>query len=86
MLYRYTSEAMASSTKRRPSGLVVTIRSTPSVLNELDHLARIGLFGKSRAEVAEELMRTQLRQLHREGWFGTPKARDAAKPQRGGPK
>ena len=76
----------AGREKRKPSGLVVTIRSTPSVLNELDHLARIGLFGKSRAEVAEELMRTQLRQLHREGWFANPKSRHEEKPERGGQK
>ena len=63
--------------KRKPSGLVVTIRSTPDVLNELDHLTGLGLFGKSRAEVADELMRTQLRQLHREGWFADSTVRTA---------
>jgi len=74
---------MASATKGTGRGKPFTIRSTTSVLNQLDHLARLGLFGKSRAEVAEELMRTQLRQLHREGWFASTSKARAAGPDRG---
>lgn len=66
---------MAAARSRRkpakapPQGDTVALRPSSKVLGELDWLTQLGLFGKNRAEVAEELMRAQLRQLHLEGWF-----------------
>jgi hypothetical protein len=51
---------------------VVQISTTPQVLRALQQLVRTGLFGKSVAEVAEELMRGRLRELVREGWTRRP--------------
>ncbi|HEX2121619.1 MAG TPA: hypothetical protein VHL59_08260 [Thermoanaerobaculia bacterium] len=65
--------------KEPPQGETVALRPSLKVLGELDRLTALGLFGKSRTEVAEELMRAQLRQLHLEGWF---KASDRKKPTR----
>ena len=46
----------------------LTMRTTERVLKELGQLAETGLFGKSRGEVAEQLVREKLRELIREGW------------------
>jgi hypothetical protein len=56
----------------RSSGFTVTLRSTLQVRDNLDHLKKTGLFGKSISEVAEELMRAQLRHLSRTGWPAMP--------------
>lgn len=70
----------ARTSAPKKSAFVVTIRSTERVVTELDRLAQMGLFGKTRSEVAEELMRLQLRDLHREGWLDA--APDAAPKER----
>jgi hypothetical protein len=71
---RKASRNADSEAAPKPSANTFSIRSTPQVLRELDLLKQVGLFGNSRAEIAEELMRAQLRQLHREGWFRPPLA------------
>lgn len=50
----------------------VTIRTTPWVLQTLDALAASGRFGKNPAEVAEELLRSKLRDVETEGWLAMP--------------
>lgn len=47
----------------------VTIRTTPWALGTLELLATTGRFGKNAAEVAEELLRSKLREVERDGWL-----------------
>ncbi len=44
------------------------LSTTPEVCTELDHLLATGLFGKTRSEAAEQLLRERVRQLVLEGW------------------
>lgn len=55
----------------------VHLATTPQVLKALDALVKTGKFGKTRSEVAEELMRLKLREIELEGWLDTkgPKRR-----------
>lgn len=46
-----------------------TIRTTQWVVETLEALATTGRFGKNAAEVAEELLRSKLRDVEREGWL-----------------
>jgi hypothetical protein len=46
----------------------VKLSTTPAVCRELDALVKTGLFGKSRAEVAEQLLRERLREVIHAGW------------------
>lgn len=45
------------------------LSTTPEVLSALDALVRTGLFGKTRTEVAEELLRVQVREAVTNGWL-----------------
>ena len=44
------------------------LSTTPNVCDQLDILAKTGLFGKNRSEVAEQLLREKLRELVLQGW------------------
>jgi DNA repair protein RadC len=44
------------------------LSTTPQVAELLELLAKTGRFGKNASEVAEELMRTKLREVELEGW------------------
>jgi hypothetical protein len=46
----------------------IKLSTTPAVCRELDELVKTGLFGKSRAEVAEQLLRERLREVIHLGW------------------
>jgi hypothetical protein len=48
----------------------VHLATTPEVCRALDALVATGKFGKTRSEVAEELMRLKLREVELEGWLG----------------
>jgi hypothetical protein len=62
----------------RPKNAVETeelkISTTPQVREVLDLLAKTGRFGKNASEVAEELMRTKLREVELEGWVATTRS------------
>ena len=45
-----------------------TIVTTKTVVEDLDALVKTGVFGTSRAEVAEGLMREALRHAVQDGW------------------
>lgn len=45
------------------------LSTTPEVLSALDALVRTGLFGKTRTEVAEELLRLKVREQVTSGWL-----------------
>ena len=45
------------------------LSTTPQVLAALDALIRTGLFGKTRTEIAEELLRVKVRETVTEGWL-----------------
>ncbi len=45
------------------------LSTTPQVLAALDALIRTGLFGKTRTEIAEELLRMKVRETVTEGWL-----------------
>ena len=45
------------------------LSTTPQVLAALDGLVKTGMFGKTRTEVAEELMRLKLREIVAKGWL-----------------
>jgi hypothetical protein len=47
----------------------LAISTTAEVSSALDRLVKTGLFGKTRAEVAEALLRERLRDVIREGWL-----------------
>jgi len=47
------------------------------VLDFLDQLARTGFYGKNRAEVAEQILRSSLRTEFRQGLVELPKKRRA---------
>lgn len=57
----------------RNPNTVVTVKlqlsTTKQVLEALEALASMGKFGKNPSEVAEELMRTKLREVELEGWL-----------------
>jgi pyruvate/oxaloacetate carboxyltransferase len=57
------------------------LSTTPQVLAALDGLVKTGMFGKTRTEVAEELMRLKLRDLVTQGWLDAKPA-DDAQPRR----
>jgi hypothetical protein len=46
------------------------LSTTPQVVAALEQLAKTGKFGKTASEVAEELLRSKLRETEREGWLG----------------
>ncbi len=48
----------------------VRLATTPQVCALLDRLVETGLFGKTRAEVAEQLMRDRLREVIERDWPG----------------
>lgn len=48
----------------------VRLATTPQVCELLDQLVATGLFGKTRAEVAEQLMRDKLREVIERDWPG----------------
>lgn len=50
-------------TKNQTATESIRISTTPQISAFLDELASAGVFGKNRAEVAEELMRMKLREL-----------------------
>jgi hypothetical protein len=45
------------------------LSTTTQVLDALDALVRTGLFGKTRTEVAEELLRVKVREAVSVGWL-----------------
>jgi hypothetical protein len=45
------------------------LSTTPRVLDALDALVKTEMFGKTRTEVAEELMRLKLREIILKGWL-----------------
>jgi hypothetical protein len=45
------------------------LSTTPEVLSALDALVQTGLFGKTRTEAAEELLRLKVRGAVTEGWL-----------------
>jgi hypothetical protein len=47
---------------------VVKLSTTAAVCGQLDQLVDTGMFGKTRAEVAEQLLREKLRELIEKGW------------------
>ena len=53
------------------------LSTTPEVLAALDALKKTGKFGKTQAEVGEELLRLKLREVELEGWLdpGGPRRR-----------
>jgi hypothetical protein len=54
--------------KNTVSTAKVHLSTTPQVLSSLDALVKTGLFGKTRTEVAEELLRLKVREAVAEGW------------------
>jgi hypothetical protein len=75
----------------RPQNTVSTTKihlaTTPEVCRALDALVATGKFGKTRSEVAEELMRLKLREVELEGWLGhdAPGRRRASRRRARGP-
>jgi hypothetical protein len=63
---------MASARKRNTvETLPLKLSTTPQIHARLDELALTGLFGKSKTEVAEELLRAKLREVDVPPWaFG----------------
>ena len=53
------------------------LSTTAQVLDFLDQLARTGFYGKNRAEVAEQILRSSLRIEFRQGLVELPKKRRA---------
>lgn len=45
------------------------LSTTPQVLAALDALIETGLFGKTRTEIAEELLRMKVRETVTDGWL-----------------
>ena len=45
------------------------LSTTPQVVEALEALMATGKFGKSKGEVAEELLRLKLREIELEGWL-----------------
>ena len=45
------------------------LSTTPQVVAVLDALVRTGLFGKTRTEVAEEILRVKVRDAVTDGWL-----------------
>jgi len=45
----------------------LNIRSTPEVLGFLDQVVEIGIYGKTRSEVAKSLIAIEIERLIREG-------------------
>ena len=50
------------------------LSTTPWVTETLEVLAKTGRFGKAASEVAEELLRSKLREVELEGWLDRSKA------------
>jgi hypothetical protein len=61
------------------------LSTTPQVVAVLDALVRTGLFGKTRTEVAEEILRVKVRDAVTDGWLersaGTAPKPHARKPR-----
>ena len=55
------------------------LSTTVQVLAFLDQLARTGFYGKNRAEVAEQILRSSLRAEFRQGLVELPKKKKTAK-------
>lgn len=51
------------------------LSTTPQTLAALDELVATGLFGKTRTEAAEQLLRERLRELVNQEWIPRPKRR-----------
>ena len=51
------------------------LSTTPQVLAALDALIQTGLFGKTRTEIAEELLRVKVRETVTEGWLERARSR-----------
>jgi len=73
---------MAQPRKENSVGTeLITIRTTEQICRDLDALLATERFGKSRAEVAEQLLREKVRDLILEGWTG--EGPQAIAPRRG---
>jgi len=51
----------------------INIRSTPEILGFLDQVIDIGIYGKTRSEVAKSLIANEIERLIREGLISIPK-------------
>ena len=70
-------------TRNAVESRVVQISTTPQVFQMLEALARTGRFGKNASEVAEEALRTRLRELELEGWIDRGASTKKRGPARG---
>ena len=62
-----------SRTRNAVDTVKLQLSTTPQVLKALADLASTGKFGKNASEAAEELLRTKLREIEREGWLRRPR-------------
>lgn len=55
--------------------VTLRISTTPQVVDMLDRLVETGLYGKNRAEAAEELLRGKVIEAIRDGLLSLPRRR-----------